>query len=303
MSAAAIGQPGRALEGQIEACLRRTGDRLTRQGASCWRLTRGPAGRSPTVVRVVDDWLVVERALPGCRLARRADVRRWEQRLLGGPAGAASVARAVLTPGSTRVRLRAERALPSARQRDEEALWRWLERAVGAVAADPSGASDDRDATTAPAAPEPDVAEICALAGWPAAGHSVPGEASVPLPDRGGAPAKAMVGVHGSRARFRVETAIEGDEVSTPASRAAVAVALLRVAGGVRLVRASARGIDAPGGAAVLEVNLELPLEPEQTGHALSALTVAHRQIAAEIDALARDDALARAYLTVQGLR
>ena len=35
--------------------------------------------------------------------------------------------------------------------------------------------------------------------------------------------------------------------------------------------------------------------------HALSSLAVAHQQIAAELDVLAGDDALARAYLALQG--
>ena len=85
----------------------------------------------------------------------------------------------------------------------------------------------------------------------------------------------------------------------TPACLAAVAVALLRIAGSVRLVQATlSRGDE--GVAAALDVRAQLPLGPEEIDQALSCLTVARQQVAAEIDALAGDEVLAGTYLAFQ---
>jgi hypothetical protein len=204
--------------------------------------------------------------------------------------------------------MRAERPLPSRRWHSGDDACRWLEhaladvaaasaRAVPEIPADAASEAGERDAATGP-----DLQALCELADWPATPRGGPGEVAVALPGRGGATCHAVVSVQGTRVRFQVTLEVCAEEDVSPAGRAAIALALLHLVAGVRLVRATATRLDERI-AAHLEVDLELPLEPELAGHALSALAVAHQHVAAELGVLASDRALARAYLTVQGLR
>ncbi len=83
-----------------------------------------------------------------------------------------------------------------------------------------------------------------------------------------------------------------------PACVQAVAVLLLRAAGAVRMVRATARQDAGPG----FEVHLGPEPLADELGRALAALSVAWRLAGREADVLARDERVARQYVeTVHG--
>jgi hypothetical protein len=144
--------------------------------------------------------------------------------------------------------------------------------------------------------------ECFELAGWKARARGI--DVVVALPTRDGGACHALAQVEGEALSigFEIELLPAGDGEVAPLCRTAVAVALLRTAGSVRLVRASLRraGVDLVAGC---DVSLPLPLQSADLHQALSALAVAHRQVAFELELLAGDAALAAAYLAAQGGR
>ena len=103
--------------------------------------------------------------------------------------------------------------------------------------------------------------------------------------------------VTGQRSEHRLQLTATTD--APPACREAVAIALLRLAGSVRLVRATLTPVDV-GITATLHVGAQPPIHTTTVDRALSSLTVAHQQVAAELEALAGDNFLASTYLAIQ---
>jgi hypothetical protein len=143
---------------------------------------------------------------------------------------------------------------------------------------------------------------LCELAGWSTSSRRTSNDTLVPLPARNGGAGHAIATMTGTAVQFRTALELTPTNEMTPACLAAVAVALLRIAGSVRLVRATLARVDG-GVAAALDVRAQLPLGPESIDQALSCLALARQQVAAEIDALAGDEVLASAYLAFQESR
>jgi hypothetical protein len=297
------------MEERYGECLSRFGDAVMPAGCGRWSLTRSGDQAAPTTVVVDQGWLVVEQTCSDYRLARIDDIQRWSSQLLDTGRGLPSGARPVLPADDDRVRMRAEHALrPRPSDAENDDLWRWVESACadlasGPVAGSPPAAAEDAHNPHGRAdADHTDIPALCALAGWPASARGASDETLVALPARDGGVCHAIASVEDAAVRFRTALEISAASETTAAGLAAVAVALLRVAGSVRLIRSTLTQVDR-GIAATLEVHMPPPLGPQTLDDALSSLAVAHSQVAAEIDALAGSDALAIAYLALQGAR
>lgn len=296
--------PG-GVEAMVADVLSGLAGRFTDTGPKCWRLT-GPGRRAArTTVRIADDWLVVERCVAGADLSRAARARRAGLRALAVQGDFPAGMRVVLPAYGLRLRWRGERPLPRPTSEETHGLTTWLRAALSAATTLASGA---REACHAPAPPEAvadeaaqglEVESICTEAGWHATPRTGSRDAVVELPARDESVCHAVISPAGTGLRLRV--ALTGDRATSPACQAAIAVALLRTAGSVRMVRATAT-VGEEGIEAALEVRLDAPPRTDDMNHALSALAVAHQQIADELDVLAGEDALARAYLRVQGV-
>jgi hypothetical protein len=291
-------------EERVAECLNRFGDGVVSAGRGRWSITLPGDGAARTMVVVDRDWLVVEKTLRDCRLARIDDVQRWGPRLLDAALDRPSGARPVLCAEDNLPRMRAEHCLPP-RASDDDDLRHWLESACGdAAVVDQStiAANDVHNSPEREEATRADIPTLCELAGWPARPCGTSDETLVDLPTRDGRMCHAIAAVEGAAARCRVALELESKGETSPACLAAMVVALLRVAGSVRLVRATLSHADARL-AAVLDVRIPPPFAADTLNHALSSLAVARQQIAAELVVLAGDDALARAYLALQGVR
>ena len=297
------------MEQRIGECLKRFGDAVRPAGCGRWWITRSGDEAAPTTVVVDQGWLVVEQTFCDYRLARVDDIARWSWQLLDPERTRPSGARPVLSAEDDRVRMRAERSLPK-RPSDgvDDDLWRWIETAcadvaVGPVATLPTVAAEAaHDPRGRDEAGHLDISALCELAGWPGTARGASNETRVPLPTRDGDLRHGIVSVEDAVVSFRTALEISATGKTTPAGLAAVAVALLRVAGSVRLIRSTLTQVDG-GIAATLDVRAQPPLAPQTLDDALSSLAVAHQQVAAELDALAGSDALAVAYLALQGAR
>lgn len=266
-------------------------------------------GECAADTRVADngDSALVECSLGGYELTGRARSAKQIWPLLASTAPSPAGARPVLPEGENAIRIRAELPLSAAYRDDPEALARWIEPACIGVndwaSRERSGEADAASEQTGepPEASAENIATLCALAGWPATEPDASRAAVVTLPSRNGGVCRVVATPRAEAVRFHVALDIAEVGESSPASQRAAAVALLRVAGGVRLVRAIASCVDGRI-AAALEVRLPTPLDEELVRHALSALSTAHRQIGAELGVLAGQDSLAKTYLALQGL-
>jgi len=297
------------MEERIGECLKRFGEAVRPAGCGRWWITRSGDEAAPTTVVVDQGWLVVEQTFCDYRLARVDDIERWSWQLLDPERILPSGARPVLPAEDDRVRMRAERSLPEQPSDGvDDDLCRWIESAcadvaVGPVVALPTAAAEDaHNSRGRDEAGHLDISALCELAGWPATGRGASNETRVALPTRDGGLCHGIVSVEDAAVSFRTALEISAAGETMPAGLAAVAVALLRVAGSVRLIRSTLTQVDG-GIAATLDVHIQPPLAPQTLDDALSSLTVAHQQVAAELDALAGSDALAVAYLALQGAR
>jgi hypothetical protein len=297
------------MEECIGACLNRFGDAVRPAGRGRWRISRSGHEAAPTTVVVDQGWLVVEQTFCDCRLARVDDIRQWSAQLLDAGRNLPSGARPVLPVEDDQVRMRAERSLPRGpSDGEDDYLWRWIESActdvaVGPAAALPTAAAEDAlDSRGRDHVARSDIPALCELAGWHASSRGAGDETLVALPTRDGDVCHAIVSVEDAAVRLRTALEISAAGEKTPASLAAVAVALLRVAGSVRLIRSTLTEVEGSMGA-TLDVRVQPPLAPRTLEDALSSLAVARQQVAAELDALAGSDSLAIAYLALQGAR
>lgn len=268
-----------------------------------WRLH----GESKARTTIVHDrgWVVVERPLAGYSLNPRGRVMRWIWGVLDPEMPLAAGARIVLPVGENRAQIRTETPLSPVYRDGPEQLARWIENACAAASnwtrRARSGTVDLRvgqhsESTDVTAV---DIPALCELTGWSSSVRQISGKTMVMLPAREGGVCHAVVTQEGSTLRFRLALEVEADGEVTPASQLAAAIALLRLAGGVRLVKVSATRTDGAMSAA-LEVQVQTPIDAEWLNHTLSALALAHQQIAEELEALVSDDVLASAYLRLQ---
>jgi hypothetical protein len=296
------------IEERVAECLNRFGDAVMSAGRGRWWITQPGDGAARTMVAVDRDWLLVEQTLLDCRLTRIDAVQGWGARLLDAALDPPSGARPVLSAEDNLPRMRAEHYLLPRPSDDDDDLWRWLESACADAAAgsvgelSPAAANDVHNPPERDAAIHADIPALCELAGWPARPRGNSDETQVDLLTRDGRMCHATAAVEGAAVRFRIALELETRGETSPACLAAIVVALLRIAGGVRLVRATLSHTDASL-VAVLDVRMQPPFGSETLNHALSCLAVAHQQVAAELDVLAGDDALASAYLALQGVR
>jgi len=322
-------------EERVSKCLKHFGNAVMPIAHGHWHINHESNGQTHTVVVIDEAWLIVEQALSDCRLVHDANVQEWSWRLLYATLEQPSGARPILaeplypswpragdkrarpTPANNLARMRAERFVASRPTdcRDDD-LRRWIASAcadvvVGSVDTLPEAidnalpAAKVDGAHAAPGCDEtipPDIPALCELAGWPTSPRSASNDTLVRLPARNGEAAHAIATMAGTAVRFQTTVELALTNEMTPACQAAAAVALLRIAGSVRQVRASLTRLDG-GVAATLDVLAQLPLGPESIDLALSCLAVAHQQVAAEIGALARDEFLANAYLAFQESR
>lgn len=296
------------IEERVGEWLKAFDDAVMPAGFGRWWITRTGDGAARTMVAVDRDWLVVEQTLRDYQLACIDDVQRWGPRLLDAALDRPSGVRPVLSAGDNLPRMRAERCLPPRPSDDDDDFWRWLESACADAAAGSVGEPSTTAANDVHNPPErdeaihADIPTLCELADWPARPRGDTDETLVDLPTRDGRICHAIAAVEGAAARIRVALELETKGETSSACLSAIVVALLRVAGTVRLVRATLSHADASL-AAVLDVRMQPPFGPETLNHALSSLAVGRQQVAAELDVLAGDEALARAYLALQGVR
>jgi hypothetical protein len=213
--------------------------------------------------------------------------------------------RAVLPVADNQVMIRAETPLSTHLPDESERLVQWFESVSTELnnwfsARSDAGARVQLQQTPATVT-EIDIPALCDMAGWSASVRSRSGETTVAVHVRDNAVCQAMVTQQSGFVQFWMPLEMAGGGELTPASQFAVAIALLRLAGEVRLVRTTALRVNGCLSAA-LDVRLPTPVSSELINHALSALALAHRQIAQELDALASDDFLASAYLAMQGV-
>jgi len=170
-----------------------------------------------------------------------------------------------------------------------------------AAAQRPSGDGPDRARTADDAAPsaalDPKRLTICQETNWPLdqrAGDHVAFQLDVP-----GSFCQAFAepsGEAGLRLRVDLATVPSAGHVE----KYALTVLLLHASHLVRMARATARAVDS---AAVYgwEIALDCVAGVEEVRHALSALSVACRLTAREVQASAQDESLARSYLVLRG--
>jgi hypothetical protein len=319
-----------ATEERIGACLKLFGDAVVPESPGRWQIKNANDYQSAMTVEVDQEWLIVERSLVEYPLTVSDDVRKWIWQLLDPARDMPSGARPVLVGEDGLARIRAERFIaPQSGDNNDRDLRDWIKlacsdvadatihvlppavdddshnRTGGKIGVKTHGAKPDSvkpDVAIPHVAIQSDIAMICTLAGWPASTRNASNETVVPLPERNGGACHAIGTLTGTTVRFQTALDPVPTDDTSSACLVAIAIALLRVAGIVRLVRPTltrAQGQIAAG----FDVVTQAPPVPEQVDHALSSLTLARRQVAAECAVLATDETLATTYLTYQGLR
>lgn len=293
-------------------CLERVEGRIEQLGPDRWRVTRIRAMQTPhapVLVTLDGDWLAVAQGLPAHRVTDIAPLRRWGSRALDGRLPLPPGVRPVIANEGLRIGIRGERALIRTQVNDPITLGQWLTATAAAGASFAPSRSRVTHPRSNAAPPQPghedageDIAATCEAAGWTVTSRGANGDATVELPAGGDRVCHVVVTREHATMRLRVALTADADARVDPVCHAAVILALLRVADCVRMVRAIAVHAN-DSICATLEVRLNPPLGEVLLNHALSALGVAHEQVANEFEALAGDTSLARAYLSVQGVR
>lgn len=292
----------------VANCLEQLDAVASPAGHGIWHLSNPEDDKTRTTVSLDSGWITVERKPPGCQVTRLASTMEPVWRFLDPRSSLSPGFRAVLPAGGTELRIRTEIPLGLKPGDAPALLARWIDEVVHANS---WHALDLENAATGlcagfPKAPfetaEADISELCAQAGWSTRVRNTPGEVAVALPTRDGGICHAMAVSEDGVVRLHVDLGILGNEEGTPACQAAVAVALLLTAGAVRLLRSTATRSDGYVTAG-LEVCLPHPVGIEMLNYALSTLAFAHQQLVFELDAMASDQALASAYLSMQGVR
>ena len=307
MEAIAISSQGNHTEAVIGECLDLLEGQLTRTDPGRWRLM--PQGDDDTSVLITldADWLIVERVLSDGDISRipSSMPRVWPQ--LNPPFPMLSGARAVLPATGLVMWIRADIPIP---HKYEDAVGQ-LPGRIGMACAEfaylPDGEaaavaySDARAMGDSSVPLQQDIRDLCDQAGWSAVVRDNSGQVAITLPNRGGGDCLALATPRCGGVTVRVDLGTVAGKGVSPACRAAAAVLLLRTAGSVRLVKARV-GSSKQGMKTSLEVCLQSPIEVGMVDQALSALICAHQQVGLELEALARDHALANAYLALQGV-
>lgn len=290
----------------VDECLEKLDGQITKADSNSWLLAGTDENKARTTITTDSNWLVVERAIPGCRVTRLAPMLRRTRTLLNPGFSPISGARAVLSPGRNEVWIRAEYPVLHSSSDSHKSLIEWTNRACAdvahcaAVARTTTSSFYTKEVDQSSAAIELDITELCRLAGRKARVQSTSDEVVIELPNREAGVFHAVATAEANAVRISVGLAGIEDGDRAPACRAALVIALLRTAGSVYLVRSTATE-DGGRIAAALEVTLQMPVYIEAFDNALSALTFACQRAASELDMLAGDHSLARAYLVMQG--
>ena len=293
---------------QIVEALRLAGCSPKTSGAGQWHIKLPGARARRCSARVEENWLVLECAARGTRIANDPKGRRraWAllERRIERPGGA----RPVLESVAPALRVRAEVVIASRENREPRALAERLRRALDGLRTQVDGAGRADVEPAAPALAEEASGDgfaahaeaLCAETGWRASTRA-DGTVAVELHLAGATVRHALLDGRGAEPHLTVALALDEDTLSTGACRLALAVLLLRGAGKVRTLAASVVRTDG-GLVASLEAPLAGGLDAPALDQACSVLVVACEQLAREAQLLARDDGLARAYLAVLGL-
>ena len=307
-SPAATGR--RPNEDAVVAALARAEGDVVHAGPCRWHLTDVCKRRAPALVTLEGDWLLVARPVGGAKLTRLTHTSEWVGwRALDARMALPEGVRPVIADKDSRLWIQGERPLSRSGANDPDRLARWIQAAARADAAIeksvPDVARPEPNAKTAQECPESqhlELAALCEAGGWTVTQQGGAAATVIELRARDSDVCYAAVFNEGAGARVRLSLTSADDAAANSACRVAAALALLRVAASVRMVRASATCDEDALGAA-LEVGLDPPVDETLMSHALSALAVAHQQISNELEVLANDAAIARAYLHAQGVQ
>lgn len=280
-------------------------------GPERWRVMRLRAMQNrhaPVLVTLDGEWLAVTQTLPA-RATGIAQLRRWGDRALDARLALPSGVRPVIAAEGLRIGLRGERALIRTQANNPVELGHWITATVAAGVSLPPRVyrvTHPRSNTESSPPGHEDTGEViaatCEAAGWPVTSRGANGEATVELPVAGDRVCHAVVTREHAAMRLHVALTADAETHVDAVCHAAVTLALLRVADSVRMVRTVAAHAN-DSICATLEVRLDTPVGEALLSHALSALGVAYEQTAEEFKTLAGDTSIARAYLSVQGVR
>ena len=263
----------------ITRTLGKVASRVEEMAPGRWRFGLDGDSAPEVEARLTDDWLLLE-AVPGDGADRE---KPWE--LLRRNAELPGLAKFVLTPAASAVRLRAEIPLDGPVR-----TARRLERACAAFRGETRGALPAEQEVGIVA-----LADLCEEAGWPFFERGE-NRGAVTL-EAGGGFHQAHLQLAGSGLHARVVLAEPPDQLA--GWRPALAVLLLTGAAITRLVRpVSGDGEDASE--AGFEVRFEERPSAGELSWALAALSVACRLYAREAQALAEPE-IAAAYLALRG--
>ncbi len=306
METFAISSQGSHSEAMIGECLDRLQGRLSRIDFGKWSFVPRDADGTSLSIRMDPDWLVIEQALSDGDISCIESSMPRVRALLNPPFPMLSGARAMLSDMGLEVRVRADLPIPHKHEDAAGQLPQWVGRACAELAflADGEAAAvahpEAGEAEESAVSLRQEIRDLCDQAGWSAVVRDTSGQVAITLPNREGGHCIALATPHRDGVSIQVELGVIAGKGTSAACRAAAAVLLLRTAGIVRLVRARADS-DRQETRAFLEVCLQSPVEVGLVDQALSALACAHQQVGFELEALARDHALANAYLALQG--
>jgi len=269
-------------EDNVAAALTKVAGPVTEKGAGRWSVSLWNGAVHPVEARLDDGWLALQAAGWDHRVAP------WD--LLRANAGLTGLARFVLEEVPSVTTLQAEIPvggddLPAELEAACAGLRQALELEPDAPAAPPSPPED-----------RPDLARLCAEAGWPFEERDG-GTLSVEL-ETADMPLRARLEDEADGG-LRLQAALLQTQTLGSPGRQAVATALLATSATVRMVRAYAaeEGDEVQTG---FEVRLSCAAEPATLDHALAALSVSCGLCVLEARAL-QEETLAQRYLEVRG--
>ena len=280
-----IGAAASTRHERVGEALRAAGAALAAAGDGAWRLVPADDPDLEILIREDGDWL----CLAADVAAKRTDLfccLQWN-------AGLAGLAKFVLAPGRSAVRLQAE--IPLDRTVDLAAHIRLASAGICGGAAHIRGGRIRKTADAAEDEAKPlDLRALCDVAGWACTPRSETRLAAA-LDVPGGFHQAIVEEAAGLGIRAGADLA-EAQGPGGP-SREAIARLLLRAGSAVRMVRPAA---EAAGDRTLLrwEAVLGARPGPQELRHALAALSMACRLTAREVEML-QDPAAARAYLSV----
>lgn len=277
-------------EQSIECGLQAASSACVETGKGRWRIELANGSTTAAVARLSGEWLELNAHMPAGWLTREHGVWPLLQfnALCDGPA------RLVLDRRAPRVDLRADLFVEDESNLDRRVadLCEDLRSAVHALQAGPDVTAPRPDATSPSRVSLPDLAQLCADAGWPGT-ERAPGDLAVVFDTAAGSFTARLA--FAGRDRLTAVVDLADATAFAPASRHAAGVLLLRASALVR----SVKGLAVRSAEMAETLCLAVVADDVTTGaihRALSALAVGVDLVAREAQAL-QHEPLARAYL------